>query len=129
MKKEIDLIVSPREASNHEILRKIIAHKIGLKESDSFSFQLIKRSVDARSRNIKINLRLDVFIDEDLQASWLKFTQMIEQRGKLSLLNTLKSSKPELGENFQINFKVYNTVQENDIIFFKIFFFDDTCNS
>ena len=61
---EINLIASPKEASNSEILKKIIAQNLGVKESEITSFNLQKRSIDARSRSIKINLRFTVFVNE-----------------------------------------------------------------
>lgn len=61
---EIDLIVSAREASNPEKIKKLIALKIPCPEQEINVYTLLKRSIDARSRNIKINLRYKVYVNE-----------------------------------------------------------------
>ncbi len=66
MIQEIDLIASPREASKPEILKRKIADSLSVPISDISSYQLLKRSIDARSRNIKVNLRFRVGVNEVL---------------------------------------------------------------
>jgi uncharacterized protein len=64
MIKQVDLVVSPSEAEDEIFLKRIISEKISVSPEEIFSFKILKKSVDARSRNIKINLRLDVYINE-----------------------------------------------------------------
>ncbi len=64
MKQELNLIVSPEEADNDKALKKIIASKCQLDISEIAAIKIVKRSIDARSRTIKVNLKLDVYSNE-----------------------------------------------------------------
>jgi uncharacterized FAD-dependent dehydrogenase len=66
MIKELSLVTEPKVAFTEILLKELVADELGLKPSDNFSFHLEKRSIDARNRNIKINLRLKVFINEQI---------------------------------------------------------------
>ena len=60
MKKELNLVLSPEKASDSEVLKQIIAIELGVHLSEITFIQILKRSIDARSRNIKVNLKVDV---------------------------------------------------------------------
>ena len=64
MKHELNLVVSPEEAANDLRIKEIAARQLSVHPSSITFFKILKRSVDARSRNIKINLKLEVFINE-----------------------------------------------------------------
>jgi uncharacterized FAD-dependent dehydrogenase len=64
MKQQINIVVSPEEAANERSLRGIAAGQCSFPPSSITHFKILKRSVDARSRNIKINLKIDVYFDE-----------------------------------------------------------------
>ena len=64
MQKEINIQVSPETASNTELLKKEVARKTGYPESEIWHIEPLKRSIDARQRNIRINLRLRVYLQE-----------------------------------------------------------------
>lgn len=64
MIKEINLVTSPKVAFTETLLKEFVSEELGLNKTDNFSIQLEKRSIDARNRNIKINLRLKVYINE-----------------------------------------------------------------
>lgn len=64
MKQELSLIVSPEEAANANTLQHIVSQQLHISSSEITAIKIQKRSIDARSRNIKINLKLDVFINE-----------------------------------------------------------------
>jgi uncharacterized protein len=66
MKKTIQLQLSPRVAYSEQLLKEEIAEQLSLKNSDQFFIQPVKRSIDARGRNIKINLTVDVYINENI---------------------------------------------------------------
>ena len=66
MKKEIQLVLPPNIAFNEQLLKQDIGESLGLKESDTFFIKPLKRSIDARSRNIKINLKVEVIINEPI---------------------------------------------------------------
>jgi len=67
MKKNIQLQLLPSEVSNAAIIRSHISEAIGEKESRVNGFNIIKRSIDARSRQPKIILTVEAFIDEPFQ--------------------------------------------------------------
>jgi uncharacterized FAD-dependent dehydrogenase len=63
MQQKIQIQVSPSIAFNEQLLKEEVRSFLQLKEK-SFSVKPLKRSIDARNRNIKVNLTLQVFIDE-----------------------------------------------------------------
>lgn len=66
MKKTIQLQLAPKVAYTEQLLKEEIAEQLSLKPFEQFFIQPVKRSIDARGRNIKINLIVDVFIDEKI---------------------------------------------------------------
>lgn len=66
MKKTIQLQLPAPTAFNEQLLKEEVATQLSLKPSDTFSIQPTKRSIDARGRNIKINLTVDVYINESI---------------------------------------------------------------
>lgn len=58
------MVVSPPEASNPDLLRAAAAQQLNIAPDRVTHVHILKRSIDARARNIKINLRVGVFIDE-----------------------------------------------------------------
>jgi uncharacterized FAD-dependent dehydrogenase len=68
MKNELNLVVSPEEAANEIRLKEIAAKQLSSPAQNITHFRILKRSVDARSRNIKINLKIEIFINEPAPA-------------------------------------------------------------
>lgn len=66
MKQELNLAVAPHIAYDEQLLKQQIAGELSLKPSDSLSIRILRRSIDARSRNIKINLKVAASINEPL---------------------------------------------------------------
>jgi len=64
MKKEINLAVAAHIAYDEQLLKQEIAEHLSLKPTDTFFIKPLRRSIDARSRNIKVNLKLAVWINE-----------------------------------------------------------------
>ena len=56
MEKIIDLIVTPEIAADMSTVKKVVAKQVGL--PDTIFCEIIKRSIDARSKQVKINLRV-----------------------------------------------------------------------
>ena len=65
MQQEINIQVSPEEASNNDLINEIVCQKLSLSKEEINHIEILKRSIDARQKRIKINLRLRVFIQED----------------------------------------------------------------
>ena len=64
MQKEITLRVLPSEADNEEVIRRYIAQSTGNPVEKVSGFYQVRRSIDARGRQPKINLTVKVFLDE-----------------------------------------------------------------
>jgi len=64
MQKSIQLQSDPATAASDTALKELIQTELSLNKSDQFSYKIIKRSIDARGRKIKINLSISVFINE-----------------------------------------------------------------
>lgn len=64
MKKTIQLQVPPGTAFTEQVLKEEIAEQLSLTPSDSFFIRPVKRSIDARGRNIRVNLTVEVYINE-----------------------------------------------------------------
>lgn len=54
----IQLSVLPEEANNHDFLKLKISKELKLEQ---FEFKIIKRSIDARRKPVKINLKIEVY--------------------------------------------------------------------
>ena len=65
MQKTIKVTLRPEEAFNTDLLQEAILKKSGIRESD-VQVRPTKRSIDARSRNVKVNMEALVSIKEDL---------------------------------------------------------------
>ena len=63
MQKEIVLVLSPKQASSAEYYLPIIAQKLKLSPKRIVKTQILNRSIDARKKKVKIQLKVLVFID------------------------------------------------------------------
>lgn len=72
MQKEIDIRVTPQEASDLNTIKNIAADKENIHPDNIQSIRIIKRSIDARQRNIFINLRIRLYIDETAPDTWFE---------------------------------------------------------
>lgn len=66
MIKRVELTLRPEEAASKENYSKLIASKLSISENEITEFKLAKRSIDARSKQVKFNLYFDVSIGEPL---------------------------------------------------------------
>jgi len=64
MKKELNVAVAPHIAYNEHLLKQEITDQLSLEKNDTMHLKILRRSIDARSKNIKINLKLGVWINE-----------------------------------------------------------------
>jgi len=64
MKKTLELTLPPEIAYDEQHLYQHIRELLHLQDANSIQVRLLKRSIDARSRNIKVNLQTEVYIDE-----------------------------------------------------------------
>lgn len=66
--KQIQINLSPAAASDEASVRKIAATLSGTDQSAISALRVIKRSVDARGKNIRVNLTVEVFYGEESAA-------------------------------------------------------------
>ena len=60
----LQLQVLPEVAATKNLLKSTIAQELNISEKDIQHIEILKRSIDARQRVTKINLRIDVYIKE-----------------------------------------------------------------
>ena len=65
MIKQIQINLTPAVAADEVVVRKISATLAGIDQKEISAIRVIKRSVDARKKNIRVNLTLDVFSGDD----------------------------------------------------------------
>ena len=65
MQKEFQIQVNPEIAHNPELLNTFLSQEYGILKKDLQHVEILKRSIDARQKLIKINLKVAVYINED----------------------------------------------------------------
>jgi uncharacterized FAD-dependent dehydrogenase len=66
MKQIIHLTVSPKKASNVNLIQKDAAGMLGIQPNEITGFRILKKSIDARGKHVKINLQVEVTLGEPL---------------------------------------------------------------
>ena len=64
MKKKLTLKVKPSEAADDNYLKKIVAVEVNCKASEITGYTVLRKSIDARSRQVFVNLSIEAFINE-----------------------------------------------------------------
>lgn len=67
MQKELQLRVLPEIAGQPERLQEFISKQEGISTSEIRHIEIVKRSIDARQRQIFVNLKVSVFVNEDFE--------------------------------------------------------------
>src|SRR5450759_5919165 len=65
MAKQVQINLNPAAAADEAAIKKIAASLAGVEQSAVTALIVIKRSVDARKKNIRVNLTIEVFSGED----------------------------------------------------------------
>lgn len=73
MPKTITLQLPPKQSADAEIYTALAARQLGIRRSDVAMVRVVKRSIDARRSPIKVNLTIEVFIDNEPQPAPLHF--------------------------------------------------------
>ena len=63
---EVDLTLTPFQAHSEEQYKTAAAKKAGIPAEDITCIRIIRKSIDSRSRSIKVNLSLKIFTDESI---------------------------------------------------------------
>jgi uncharacterized FAD-dependent dehydrogenase len=82
MIKRVQIRTSPSEAVNEQLLKEIVRKELGCKISDTLQIKILRRSIDARKKNIKINLTLDAGVNENLGEERINFIYTDVSRSK-----------------------------------------------
>lgn len=64
MKKQLTLKLKPSEAADDNFLKKIVAAETGCAVSEITGYTTLRKSIDARGRQVFINLSIEAFINE-----------------------------------------------------------------
>ena len=68
MGKQVQINLNPSAAADVAVIKKIAASLAGIYQADVSAVRVIKRSVDARKKNIRVNLTVEVIYGEDSAA-------------------------------------------------------------
>ncbi len=69
MQKEFSFQVSPETAASAEALRHYVSREKGISLGEIKHIEILKRSIDARQKKVKVNLKVQVFVNEDHHAA------------------------------------------------------------
>ncbi len=65
MQQEFQIQVNPEVAHDQELLKRFLVKQNKLKLNEIKHVEILKRSIDARQKTVKINLKIKVYIQED----------------------------------------------------------------
>ena len=63
MPQNVALVLTPRQAADAKYYTSLAARRLGVPEHDIALVRVVKRSIDARQRQPKVNLTLEVYVD------------------------------------------------------------------
>ncbi|HEU5165524.1 MAG TPA: NAD(P)/FAD-dependent oxidoreductase [Chitinophagaceae bacterium] len=89
MKKHLTLKVKPSEAADDNYLKRIVAAEVGCTASEITGYTTLKRSIDARSRQVFINLSIEAFINEPFhhrQFNTIEFGDISQAKKKVIII-------------------------------------------
>ena len=66
MQKDIEITLLPHEVEQTEIINQKLADGLKLPQNHIKGYEILKRSIDARSRKVIYRVLIKVFIDEEL---------------------------------------------------------------
>jgi uncharacterized FAD-dependent dehydrogenase len=76
--------VSPEVANSEQLLKNQLSKKIGVSTNDIRHFSILKKSIDARQKSIKINLKVDVYFNDD---------DLVDQKFELPYYHNVSNSQ------------------------------------
>ncbi|TCD04663.1 FAD-binding protein [Pedobacter frigidisoli] len=65
MQKDIEITLLPHEVEQAELIKTKLAESLNIPEKEIKGYEILKRSIDARSRKVIFRLQIKVFIDEE----------------------------------------------------------------
>ena len=73
MPQQITLTLTPRQAADAKFYTAQAARRMGIREADIALARVVKRSIDARQRQVKVNLTLEIYADREPQPGPVHF--------------------------------------------------------
>ncbi len=73
MPHKVTLVLTPKQAADEKIYTQIAARKIEISDKDIALIRVVKRSIDARQRQPKVNLTLEIYEDREPQPAPIHF--------------------------------------------------------
>ena len=73
MPRLVTLVLTPRQAAEAETYTSLAARQAGVARADVALARVVKRSIDARQRQVKVNLTLELYIDHEPQPAPVHF--------------------------------------------------------
>ena len=73
MPKLVTLVLAPRQAADAKFYTSLAARRMGIREDEIALVRVVKRSIDARQRQVKVNLSLEVYVDREPQPDPVHF--------------------------------------------------------
>lgn len=82
MPQEINTIVSPETAADQKLLFNHVVNNLPFDKEDVKHIQILRKSIDARQKQVKINLRIRVFFQEDeiMQDEIVRYYQTVSDK-------------------------------------------------
>ncbi|MDP4221781.1 MAG: FAD-binding protein [Bacteroidota bacterium] len=71
MPQKVQLNLTPADASDEQTVRRKAAHLSGTPVNDIKSIRILKRSIDSRTKNIRVNLEIEILTERDRDGSLL----------------------------------------------------------
>ncbi len=65
VQRELSFQVSPEIAANAEAIKHFVSRREGWSLNEITHVEILKRSIDARQKNVKVNLKVQVYLQED----------------------------------------------------------------
>lgn len=82
----LNLKVSPRDAADDKRIKNFIASELKVAQSKINAYQIIRRSIDARSKNIVVNLQVKAFVEENFEDHFAFEPKLQNVAGKKPIL-------------------------------------------
>ena len=73
MPQRITLVLTPKQAADTQLRTALAARRLGIRTDEIALVQVVKRSIDARQRQPKVNLTLDIYVDREPQPEPVRF--------------------------------------------------------
>lgn len=73
MPQSITLTLNPRQAADEKFYTALAAKQLGIPDTDIALVRVVKRSIDARQRQVKVNLSLEIYVDREPQPAPVHF--------------------------------------------------------